>query len=115
MSYQSHYAAREPLRSEVDRRPGMLVLEFGAPWCGHCHDAQPLLRALLAEHPDALHLKVEDGKGRPLGRSFGVTLWPTVIAVEQGEELARVVRPAARADLHPLDAALAAHAEPPAR
>ncbi|WP_447939192.1 thioredoxin family protein [Pseudoxanthomonas mexicana] len=115
MSYQPHYATREPLRSEVESMPGVIVLEFGAPWCGHCHAAQPLLRDLLGEYPDAVHLKVEDGKGRPLGRSFGVTLWPTVIVVEQGEELARAVRPTTVDDLRSLHDALSARVVPPVR
>ena len=44
--------------------------------------------------PGLKHLKVEDGRGRPLGRSFGVKLWPTLIALQDGREVARVVRPA---------------------
>ena len=115
MSYQPRYATREPLRSEVDGEPGVVVLEFGAPWCGHCHAAQPVLRDLLDEYPDVVHVKVEDGKGRPLGRSFGITLWPTVIVMEQGAELARAVRPTMRDDLRSLDDALAARVEPPVR
>lgn len=115
MSYQPHYTTREPLRSGVDGEPGLVVLEFGAPWCGHCHAAQPLLRDLLGEYPDAVHLKVEDGKGRPLGRSCGVTLWPTVIVMEQGKELARAVRPTTLDDLSSLDDALSARVVPPVR
>jgi thioredoxin 1 len=40
-----------------------------------------------------MHLRVEDGRGRPLGRAFGVKLWPTLIFLHNGQELARVVRP----------------------
>ncbi|KRA50837.1 thioredoxin family protein [Pseudoxanthomonas sp. Root630] len=115
MSYQPHYATREPLRSGVDGEPGLVVLEFGAPWCGHCHAVQPLLDELLTQHPEATHVKVEDGKGRPLGRSFGVTLWPTVIVMEQGKELARAVRPTTLHDLRSLDDALSARVVPPVR
>jgi thioredoxin 1 len=39
------------------------------------------------------HIKVEDGKGRPLGRSFRVKLWPTLVYLEGGTEKGRVVRP----------------------
>ena len=39
------------------------------------------------------HIKVEDGKGRRLGRSFGVKLWPTLVLMERGTERGRVVRP----------------------
>jgi thioredoxin 1 len=39
------------------------------------------------------HIKVEDGPGRPLGRSFGVRLWPTLVFLREGQERARLVRP----------------------
>lgn len=93
MPYQQDYAASEPPRVEVDGLAGATVLEFGAPWCPHCIGAQPLLAAALAKHNDMRHLKIEDGPGRPLGRSFRIKLWPTVVLMRDGEELARVVRP----------------------
>jgi thioredoxin len=40
------------------------------------------------------HIKVEDGSGRPLGRSFGVKLWPTFIFLRDGQEVGRLTRPA---------------------
>jgi thioredoxin 1 len=106
MTYNADYAVVEPLRTAVDAMPGRVVLEFGAPWCGHCQLAQPLLHAWLSGARGTAHLKVEDGKGRPLGRSFGVTLWPTVILLEDGRERARVVRPTRAADLDELREAL---------
>ena len=89
----------EPTRAEVDAFPGLTVLEFGTPWCGHCLAAQPLIAAALADQPQLRHLKVEDGPGRPLGRSFRVKLWPTMIFLRDGQEVARVVRPTAKAEL----------------
>jgi len=87
------YAVTEPTRAEVDALPGATLLEFGSPWCGHCRIAQPLLAAALAQHPEVRHLKIEDASGRRLGRSFQVKLWPTLVFMRDGEELARVVRP----------------------
>ena len=54
--------------------------------------AQPLIAQALAQHPIA-HLNIEDGKGRPLGRSFRVTLWPTLVFMIDGKEQGRLVRP----------------------
>jgi len=42
---------------------------------------------------------VEDGPGRPLGRSYRVKLWPTLILLRNGEEQARLVRPSRTEDI----------------
>ena len=105
----STYAAKEPPRSEIDALEGPAVLEFGTPWCGHCRFAQPLIATAFADHPGVRHIKIEDGSGRPLGRSFGVRLWPTLVFLREGREVARLVRPrdaqAIRAALEKIDPA----------
>jgi thioredoxin 1 len=87
------YATVEPPRAEIDALEGPVVVEFGAPWCGYCRAAQPLIAAALSQYPSIRHIKIEDGKGRPLGRSFRVTLWPTLVLMKNGREIGRLVRP----------------------
>ena len=87
------YAAMEPTRTEIDLLDGPTVLEFGSPWCGYCRAAQPLLAAAFADHPRVRHIKIADGSGHPLGRSFKVKLWPTLVFLSNGQETARLVRP----------------------
>ena len=36
---------------------------------------------------------VADASGKPLGRSFRVKLWPTLVFLDNGKEIARLVRP----------------------
>jgi thioredoxin 1 len=98
------YSADSPSREDVDAMPGPVVIEFGTSWCGWCRGAQPLIRAALARHDGVKHIKVEDGPGRPLGRSFGVKLWPTLVFMKDGREAARVTRPG---DEAAIEAALA--------
>jgi thioredoxin 1 len=87
------YSPNQPARGEVDGLVGPTLLDFGTNWCGHCRAAQPRIEAALAQHPQARHVRVEDGPGRPLGRSFGVKRWPTLVFLRDGQEVARLVRP----------------------
>jgi thioredoxin 1 len=89
----SDYLNPGPSREEIDAVEGLTLLEFGTPWCGHCQLAAPAVAEALAEFPGVEHIKVEDGPGRPLGRSFRVKLWPTLIALRDGVEVGRSVRP----------------------
>ena len=73
--------------------PGPALLDFGTNWCGHCRASQPLVDQALTAHQAVRHIKVEDGPGRALGRAYGVTLWPTLVFLRDGRELARLVRP----------------------
>ena len=93
MPVTDEYAAQEPKRSEVDAFAGATVLEFGNAWCGHCRRAQPLIHAAFADHDGVRHIKIADASQRRLGRSFGVKLWPTLVFLRDGHEVARLVRP----------------------
>jgi thioredoxin 1 len=93
MAINEGYATREPKRAEVDLLAGPTVLEFGSPWCGYCRAAQPLLASAFAEHPGVRHIKIADASGHPLGRSFNVKLWPTLVFLRNGQETVRLVRP----------------------
>lgn len=87
------YATTAPSRDEVNAFAGATLIQFGTDWCGFCKAAEPLVSNVLADYPDVRHLKIEDGSGRPLGRSFRVKLWPTLIFMRDGVELSRLVRP----------------------
>jgi thioredoxin 1 len=104
MQTTRHYTPEAHDRAEIDSLRGAAVLEFGTGWCGYCRAAEPIVEAAFSAHPDVKHIKVEDGSGRPLGRSFGIKLWPTLIFLRDGREVARLVRPN---QLKPLEDALA--------
>ena len=85
--------ARAPTRDELDAMAGPVLLEFGTAWCGFCRALAPRVSALLDEHPEVRHVKVEDGPGRPLGRSFQVRLWPNLVFLRDGRLVRQLARP----------------------
>jgi thioredoxin 1 len=98
------YTGETLTREEVDQSRGPMLLDFGNNWCGYCGRTRPLVDGALAEHPGVRHVRVADGSGRRLGRSFGVKLWPTLVFLRDGAEVARLVRPT---DLQEIEAAFA--------
>lgn len=82
-----------PTREELDRSRGLVLLEFGTPSCGFCRALAPRIAERLAQHPQLRHVKVEDGPGRPLGRSFKVRLWPNLVFLRDGQPLCQLARP----------------------
>lgn len=93
MPYTETFAVDAPDRAEIDTLPGLTLLEFGVDWCPHCQAVQAPLRGQLEKLPEIRHLKIEDGPGRRLGRSYRVKLWPTLILLRDGLEVGRAVRP----------------------
>ena len=83
----------EPTREDVDRMPGPVLLEFGASWCEHCQAMQPGLASIERNYPGVRHIVIEDGRGLPLGRSFRVKLWPTLVFLRDGKVVSQLVRP----------------------
>ena len=88
-----NYSPNAPERHTIDATPGPLLLQFGVNWCGHCLAAEPVIAQALQAYPQLQQLCIEDGPGRPLGRSFKVKLWPTLVLLQDGKEVARLVRP----------------------
>jgi thioredoxin 1 len=112
MAMTTSYATSQPPRADIDDLAGATVVEFGTDWCGFCRAAQPLIAQAFQGHSGVRHLKIEDGSGRPLGRSFRVKLWPTLVFMLDGKEVARLVRPG---DASEIRDALALIDEPLAR
>lgn len=110
MPFVATHLPHPPARAAVDQLPGATVIEFGALWCSHCQRAQLLIEQALEDRDEVRHVKVEDGPGQRLGRSFGVKLWPTLIFLRDGHEVSRLVRPQAAQAIHEAVQAITASA-----
>ena len=99
------YSDNNPTLEHINNINGSAFLEFGTPWCGHCLAAAPIIEEALTTTAIS-HIKVQDGKGLPLGRAFRVKRWPTLILLHNGKEVARVVRPTSTDSINELLAKL---------
>ena len=94
-----HYADGAPEREALDAMHGPVVVSFGNDWCGHCQAAAPHIAQALEAHPGVAHLSFADSRSLRLGRSFAVKLWPTLVFLLDGKEVARLVRPRSTAPI----------------
>jgi thioredoxin 1 len=93
MAFDHHYHESKQTREELEQSTGPVVVEFGANWCGICSGFTPQAAAAFAPYPQVQHIRVEDGPGKRLGRSFRVKLWPTFVFLRDGHVMQQSVRP----------------------
>jgi thioredoxin 1 len=80
-------------REDLANLAGPVLLEFGSADCSVCRSYRPEVTELLDRFEQVRHIAIEDGPGKPLGRSFQVKLWPTFVFLRDGDVLQRSVRP----------------------
>ena len=102
IGFNPEYTEESPSLDEINSLKGMAILEFGAPWCGHCQASHDSVEEVMKGNLELTHIKVFDGKGKRLGRQFGVKLWPTLILLRDGQEVARIVRFTSVDEIHEL-------------
>ena len=77
--------------NEVVRSDKKVLLDFWAPWCGPCQMVLPLVEEIAAERPDIKVGKVNVDEEMELAKQFRVISIPTLVVMENGEVVKRVV------------------------
>ena len=70
---------------------GVALVDFYADWCGPCRMMAPILEAVAAERTDITVAKVNVDESSELAARFGVMSIPTLVVLDGGDEIKRIV------------------------
>ncbi len=65
-------------------RPGIVLIDFWAAWCGPCRGFAPVFEKAAEQHPDIVFAKVDTEAERNLAAAARITSIPTLMAFRDG-------------------------------
>lgn len=87
-------------QSKVLEGPGVILLDFYAPWCGPCQAFAPVLEKVAQEVQGRCTIfKINIEKEEKLTELMKVTGVPTLVLVKDGAEVGRQVGPSTKKEL----------------
>ena len=69
----------------------LTVVDFSATWCGPCRMLEPILGELASELPAVDFLKLDVDRSQQIAMRYGVQAVPTLLVLQHGKVVERVV------------------------
>ena len=85
------------------RKPGAILVDFWAEWCGPCHRVAPVLEEVARARADRLRLgkmNVDENPATP--SRFGITSIPTMLLFKDGKLVDGIVGAVPKAEIEAL-------------
>jgi thioredoxin len=69
--------------NETIEGPGMVIVDFWAPWCGPCRSFAPTFAAASEKHADVTFAKVNTEEQQELAAAFSIRSIPTLMVFRE--------------------------------
>ena len=80
--------------TEIEKHPGVAVVDFWATWCGPCRMVAPVLDDLATELAGKVKIAKMDVDDSPeVAQRFGIRSIPCLILFKNGQEVDRMIPP----------------------
>ena len=96
------HVTNENFEELVLKAENKVLLDFWATWCGPCQMIAPVLEEIAAENESVTVAKVNVDEEMELAMQFGITSIPTLIVMDKGQAVAKMIGFRPKADIEKL-------------
>ena len=96
------HVTKENFEELVLKSENKVLLDFWATWCGPCQMIAPVLEEIAAEREDITVAKIDVDKEMELAIRFGIASIPTLIVMDKGQAVNKLIGFRPKADIEKL-------------
>lgn len=96
------HVTKANFQSQVLEAENKVLLDFWATWCGPCQMIAPVLEEIAEENESVTVAKVNVDEEMELAMQFGIVSIPTLIVMDKGQAVAKMVGFRPKADIEKL-------------